>query len=273
MKKLSFLIVICFISLAAFSQINDSKLLPSEALTLMINKVENNPGVKRIELTKPYLTRLITDSLSKEEQFCLGEVYFWNFMPKESFNSFSTLLDGNDLFARAAWHRTMIINIRAFKKVDEVEKQLSKFRKKFNRIPSDPDYLYSRVYDLADIYLKKQNHKKIVELIEQEIKGLKHDGPYKSLLLPAIFIDSFKEVGRYDYAIKLLKESKFELEKTYNYRLNNIPKGDTDYLVHSSRVKGMLTVVNKKLSYTQINDLFKVLISNLDNALNKFEQS
>jgi hypothetical protein len=273
MKK-KCMLILCLVALFnidLIAQNNESKLLPSEALTLMINAVDMHPNKERIDATKPYLSRVITKKLSKKEQFYLGEVYFWNFMPTEGLDVYSKLMNGNDDIARASWQRAMQINFLAFQETDKVEKQLSEFRQKFKPIPEDLTYMFGQVSNIAGKYQKEESYSKVLELIRQELKTINYDGAYKSFQLPAYYFNSYKALGKENEALKLLEDAKLGLEQTLTLRNENVPKNDPDYLIHTSRVKGMETIVTDKLSYIQMNKKFEELISSIEKAINYFK--
>ncbi|WP_298897181.1 hypothetical protein [uncultured Psychroserpens sp.] len=250
---------------------NSNMLLPSEALTLMMNEVNMHPEKKRIDATKPYLPRVITTELSREEQFYLGDVYFWNFMPQESLDAFSKVKDGNDEISRAAWQRIMQINFRAFEKHGEVEKQISEFRKHFKPNPKDQYYMFEPVNNVCGKHAGENNHKKVVELVEEELKTIDYNGAYQSFLLPAYQFNSYKVLGKGDTALSLLEKAKNGLQNALDNRRNAMPENDPDYLIHTSRVRGMETIVTNKLSYKQMNDEYEKLIESITKAYNYFK--
>ncbi|MBO3697026.1 hypothetical protein [Roseivirga sp. E12] len=270
MKKITFLLLA--IGLITFNgtskaQSNDSKLLPSEALVLMYNAVDLNPDKKRIDNTKPFQSRVITEGLSGDEIFYLGETYFWNFMPKEAAEAYGQFLEEDSPRGRASWQRYLQIQFRAFEKHDLVEQKLSEYRKKFKPVPDDRYGIYGQVINVANLYVKRGEHKKVLELINQELEYVNYDGAYNSLLLPAYFHASYRSLGKVDEAVKTLKNAMAGLTETLEKRKQNAPDEEFQYVVHSRPVASMETIMTTKLSYTQMNEKFEVLIQSIARAL------
>ncbi len=273
MKKISLLALLIAISLHTFliAQSDDCKLLPSETHTLMVNAVDVQPDLKRIDATKPYVSRVMTTKLSREEQFYLGEIYFWNFMPKEGYEVYKAFLNGEDDFARAAWQRAMQIDFRAFDKHKKVEADLNNFRKKFKPIPDDRLYMFGQVYNVANKYAEEGNHEKVLQLIDEELNSLNYEGAYSSFQLPAYFAKSYNELGKLDKALQLMQSAKDGLEKTLKEREQKIPETDPDYPTHSSRVIYMATIITDKMSYAEMNNKFEELITKLTGYMEKIK--
>ncbi|OEK01084.1 hypothetical protein BFP97_05995 [Roseivirga sp. 4D4] len=271
MKKFS--IILLAISLVALNsksnaQTNDSKLLPSEALVLMYNAVDLNPDKKRIENTKPYQSRVITEGLQGDEIFYLGETYFWNFMPKEAAEAYSQFLEEDSPRGRASWQRYLQIQFRAFDKHDFVEEKLSEYRKKFKPTPDDRYGIYGQVINVANLYLERGEHEKVLELINEELAYINYGGAYNSLLLPAYFHASYRSLGKVDEAVTALKKAKAGLMETLDKRKQKKTSNEEfQYVAHSRPVASMETIMTSKLSHTQMNDKFEALIQSISRAL------
>lgn len=250
------------------SEQKPGKLLPSEALALMINAVDSNPQIKRIDNTKPFLPRVITTGLSEKEQFYLGEVYFWNLMPKESLKAYEPLLKNRGNIGRASWKRTMIVLFNGYNKFDQVEAQLKEFREIFKATPEDRVYLFFQVFSVANRYKDLGNHKKVVELINDEINEFDNDGAFLSYRLPIFFIESYKAIGKKQEALKILQTAKDKLTKALENRKKNMPKNDMRFAVHTYAVINMETVVTEKLGYSQLNEKYEKLIKLIDEGIN-----
>ncbi len=253
------------------AQDNQNKLLPSEALTLMIHAAAMNPELKRIDATKPYLSRVITTDLSREEQYILGDIYFWNFMPDESFEMFSKFLDDNNDLARASWQRVLQIRFRAYNEHDKVEGLIKEFREKFKPDPRDRFYVFGQTLNLGRKYAEEVNHERVLSLINEELETLNYEGAYRSFELPGFFFESYEVLGKKKEALTLLKEAKKGLELTLSERKKNLPEKDLDYLpLYATRASGMENIVTDKLSYGQMNGKFEELIDNLSNYIEKY---
>lgn len=263
MKNYSiFITALTLLSLSAYGK-QDGKLLPSEALVLMYNEVDLHPEKERIQNTKPFQTRVITEGLSGDELFYLGETYFWNFMPKEAAEAYANFLEENSPRGRAAWQRYLQIQFRAFEKHDLVEQKIKEYQAKYKPIPEDRAGMIGQVWNIAERYRKMGNHEKVVELVNAEIATLDYNGAYSSFQLPGIFFMSYKEAGRIDEAIKMISEAKAGLNKTLEARKSKTPEKDFAYVVHSAPVRGMDTVMTEKLSYQQMTEKFEGLINSL----------
>lgn len=244
----------------------NQKLNPKELFVLMVDAVEKNPTAKRIDITKPFLKRIDSSNLSREDQFYLGEIYFWNFMPKPANAMYKLVSEGNDDLARSAMKRELIIQTRAFKNIEKAEKLLNSYRLKFPPKEQDYNYLYGRVYEVADSYAKKGNHKKSIDLVEEELKALDYKSPYNSYKLLIHFFTSYKELGKEKVAIQQLENIITELKKELTQRIDKKPQKDEDFVVHIPKITNMLTLVDKKLNYSQITEKFKDLIAVLEKS-------
>lgn len=260
------------IVLVVKAQTNNSKLLPSEALILMYNAVDLNPDKERIENTRPFQARVITEGLSDDEVFYLGETYFWNFMPKEAEAAYKNFLEEDSPRGRASWQRYLQIQFRAFNQHEFVEEQIKAYREKFKAIPEDRYGMFGQIYNVADRYRKMGEHEKVVQLIKDEWEYLNRNGAYASFQLPAYFIDSFNALGKNKEAIDLLAKAKEGLEKTLQERKAKTPENEFQYVVHSRPVSGMDTIMTEKLSHSQMSEKFEWLITSLSKAIEKYSE-
>lgn len=242
---------------------HDSKLLPSEALVLMYNAVDLHPEKERIQNTKPYQSRVITEGLSGGELFYLGETYFWNFMPKEAAEAYGNFLDEDSPRGRASWQRYLQIQFRAFEKHELVEQQIKEYRAKYKPMPEDRSGMIGQVWNVAERYRKMGNHEKVVELVNEEIATLDYDGAYSSFQLPGIFFQSYKEAGKIQEAIRHINDAIAGLKQTVEARKAKTPEKDFRYVMHSVPVRRMDTIMTEKLSYTQMTEKFEELIQSL----------
>ncbi len=261
MKKYHLLIALCFLSVSLYGQ--ESKLLPSEALVLMYNEVDLHPEKQRIENTKPFQARVITEGLSEDELFYLGETYFWNFMPKEAAEAYARFLDEDTPRGRASWQRYLQIQFRAFEKHELVEQKIKEYRAKYKPIPEDRSGIIGQVWNVAERYRKMGDHEKVVALVNAEVASLDYQGAYASFQLPGIFFQSYKEAGKMQEAIKLINDAIAGLKKTVELRKNNSSKEGFRYVVHSAPVRNMDTIMTEKLSYEQMTEKFEELIKSL----------
>lgn len=262
MKKHYLLIaMLCLLPASMYSQ--ESKLLPSEALVLMYNQVDLHPEKQRIENTKPFQARVITEGLSEDELFYLGETYFWNFMPKEAAEAYANFLDENTPRGRASWQRYLQIQFRAFEKHDLVEQKIKEYRAKYKPVPEDRSGIIGQVWNVAERYRKMGNHEKVVELVNAEVGSLDYNGAYSSFQLPGIFFESYKEAGKMQEAIKMINDAIAGLKKTVELRKKDNPEKGFRYVVHSAPVRNMETIMTEKLSYEQMTEKFEELIKSL----------
>ncbi len=259
----SLLMTMAVLSDSLQAQTNQSKLLPSEALVLMYNAVDLNPGKERIKNTKPFQARVITEGLEGDEIFLLGETYFWNYMPKEADEIYTKFLDEDTDRGRAAWQRHLQVQFRAFDKHDFVEEQIKVYRKKFKPIPEDRSGIFGQVYNLANKYKQAGEHEKVVQLIKDEIDYLNYDGAYSSFQLPGIFFESFIKLGKANEAGQMIKNAVQGLQKTLDARKGKALENDFAYVVHSRPVRIMDNVMTEKLSYQQMTEKFEGLIKSL----------
>ncbi len=273
MKKLTFLLLTtCLVTITetANAQTSQSKLLPSEALVLMYNAVDLNPDKKRIDNTKPYQSRVITEGLTGDEIFYLGETYFWNFMPKEAAEAYSQFLEEDSPRGRASWQRYLQIQFRAFDKHDLVEEKLADYREKFKPTPTDRYGLYGQVFNLANKYQKLGEHEKVLTLINQELQYVDYSGAYNSLQLPAYFHVSYRKLGKVNEAVKLLKNARQGLTETLEKRKLETPSQDISYPMHSRVVTSMNTIMTEKIGYNQMNKKFEELIQSISKSIELF---
>lgn len=261
-RQFIFTMALMLFTSMAFSQQN-SKLLPSEALVLMYNAVDSHPENKRIENTKPFQSRVITEGLSGDELFYLGETYFWNFMPKEAAAAYANFLDEDSPRGRASWQRYLQIQFRAFEKHELVEQKIKEYRAKYKPIPEDRNGMIGQVWNVAERYRKMGNHAKVVELINAEVATLDYKGAYSSFQLPGIFFQSYQEAGKMQEAINMINEAIAGLKKTVEARKSKTPDKDFHFVVHSAPVRGMDTIMTEKLSYEQMTAKFEELIKSL----------
>ncbi len=258
-------------SWATLAQAQETKqdLLPSEAIALMYYRVDMNPEASRDVTTKPLQPRVITEGLSGDEWFFLGETYFWNLKPNEANAAFAKIMDGNSLASRAAWQRTMIVNINGFQLFDETEKMIEDYRKKFRPIPEDISGAYFGLASLAFVYSKDGKHQKIVDLVKKEIEYLDYSAPYSGFTGPSSNMKSFEAVGQKEQAIQMLKTAIQGLSAALEKRKANVPEKDIKYAEHSDPVYNMLTVMTEKLGYSQMNKKFERMIERLQKAVDE----
>ena len=262
MKKIAIIPLAILMSTSVLKS-QERKLLPSEALVLMYNAVDLNPEKQRIENTKPFQSRVITEGLEGDEIFYLGETYFWNFMPKEAAQAYENFLEEDSPRGRASWQRWLQVQFRAFDKHDYVEEKLRDYREKYKPIPKDRYGLFGQVYNLANKYKAAGEHEKVVQLIKDEIEYLDYDGAYASFQLPGIFFGSFAQTGKTQEAVSMIQGAITGLQKTLDSRKANIPEKEFAFVVHSAPVRNMDNVMTEKLSYTQMNEKFEGLIKSI----------
>lgn len=271
LKLLLFVLVTGFLSSTIKAQEEPGKLLPSEVISLIYDSIDKERGKARLDVITKYIPRMITEDLSKEEQFYMGEVYFWNLNPVESDEAFKPLLNEVNLFSRAAWQRVLIIWIRGFGKLNEAEAQLAKYRSAYSKNPSDLTGIHYAVSNLAGSYKDKGDHEKVVSLVTEEINALDYEGAYSSYLLLSTFFDSFKEAGKEREAIKMIEGAISGLKEILSKRAQSIPDDDTRYTDYGDIV--MLTVVTQRLGYEQMNSEFEKLISSLETDLKEIHSA
>ena len=279
MKKINFIsrliqrLIGCGVLLLSFSMVSaqNGNLLPSEVLALMYLEVNENPGKERIENTRRFGERVRTENLDLKEQYLLGEVYFWNFQPKESKEAFSKVLDSNSVYANAARQRIWIIDINALGLFDEVENDLKDYMENVSADPSDRFGSSFGISLLARKYLKDGDHQKLVNLIDKELDRLDFTGAYTSFLLPVRYANSYLEVGKQKELNKKLKKIRDGLSKTLLSRKDAIPEKDFKHTEYCSTVNNMLTAATEKLGYAQMNEKYEGLIDRIDQYLNDVE--
>lgn len=274
MKKL-LLLMLCFLS-SVFTQTNADqyrKLLPSEALALTYSAMNADLTGNRMAIIGHILPRVITENQKGDELFALGDLYFWNFKPKESAEAFEAFMDEDGLRGRSAWQRMLQIKFRAFEKHEEVETLIKAYRKKFKAIPEDRYAMFGQIWNVASRYEKMGEYKKVVQLVEEELASLKYDAAYRSFILPAIFFKSYSELGKINAARKHLEVAAENLKKTLSKRKAAMPEKVLTHVVHSPRVANMLTPYQEKLGYAQENEKFEKLIESLKQSIKRFDQT
>jgi hypothetical protein len=186
---------------------NEAALLPTEALHFIFQELVDQP-TRQKEIAEKYLSRVSTTNLKSAEQFALGEVYFVALKPKESTEVYEKFISGHDMRARMAWQRVILMKIRAFEKVDEAEKEIYQYRKRFPADEKDLFHLAYPVSSLARYYADKGDHERVVKLISDEIESLPSNAPYYSFGMVATFFESFKNVGKEEAAIRMLERGR-----------------------------------------------------------------
>lgn len=274
MKKLVLISALLSFIVSFAQEKNDTqggKLLPSEGIALTYYAVNNNPNADRMSAIGHILPRVITNDLSKEEQFFLGELYFWNFKPDDGLVIYEKFLKEDTPRGRAAWQRYLQIKFMAFEAHAEVEKLVKDYRKKFKPLPDDRSGLYGQVYNLANMYEQKGDYDKVISLIKEELDYLDYKGAYNSFQLPAFFNKSFRETDKIDVAIEMLENAINNLSATLKDREENIPQNDTFYTTYNRNIRGMETVETQKIGFSQTNQKFEELIDRLGTYLEKFK--
>ena len=269
MKKRLILLLLLSTTIQATAQENKPRLLPSEAIALMYYRTDMNPEQSRDVNTKPIQPLVITEGLEGDELFYLGETYFWNLMPKESYAAFEKIKDQNSLAGRAAWQRMFIININGFQKIKETEVLLGEYRKKFKPISADRNGAFYAVASLAYIYTQEGEFDKAVKVISDEINSLTFEGPYSSYSALSRFKKAFLESDNEKEWRELTQNALNGLKAKLKQRINETPEKDIRYAEHSDPVSGMLTVMTEKLGYAQTNEKYQELIDELTEALNQ----
>jgi hypothetical protein len=249
------------------------KLLPSEAITLMVTDAMNNPTFSREDVYQAYLPRVITDDLNEEEQFYLGEVYFFALMPEEARDAYYPLRQGESLVARVAWQRLLQIRVRAFEMHERAATDMVNFRKTFAADPADREYLSRQVLNFGNYYARQGEHEKVVGVVEAELAALNYGGAYASFIHPATFIESYIATGRMQQAIKHLQSAHDGLTETLKVRVSSPPDDDYNYPLPADRYSFFFTPVNEKLGWQQQNDKFLQLIDNIGASLKMIEST
>jgi len=269
MKKRLLLSLLIALSIQVQAQEQKARLLPSEAIALIYYRTDMNPNASRDVNTKPVQPLVITENLEGDELFFLGETYFWNLMPNESYAAFEQLKDQNTLAARASWQRMFVININGFQDYKGTESMLDDYRKKFKPMAKDRAGAFFAVASLAYYYSKQGQPEKAVNVINDEIASLDFEGPYSSYGALEQFKKVFTDSGKEEAWRKMTLEVQQGLKAKLKERKQNIPEKDTRYARHSPPVEGMLTVMTEKLGYEQTNEKYQALIDLLEKALNE----
>lgn len=190
----------------SFAQ-NQSKLEPTEVVYYSLKAMAENPAARRLPTIKQYFDRLNTESLDKYQNFALGEVYFLNLKPRESLAQYEMFMDGTDLRARIAWQKAMQINYAAYDRHEKVEGMVEDYWQKFPPTPEDIWHADWQIKNLATKYQEEGDHQKVVDIVTREVNRLPLNAPYRSLRLPAVFMNSFVAVGQEDAARLMLRKS------------------------------------------------------------------
>jgi len=245
------------------------KLMPSEAIVLMLSQAMNKPSLERNRKSvwKTLLPRVITKDLSLDERMSLGEVYFFSFMPEEARDAYYPLLEGESLRARVAWQRVMQIRFRAFGMHERVSIDMRNFRKSFPVIPRDREYLSRQVTNFANLYASENKHEKVVSEIEAELAVMNYQGAYSSFMLPATYIKSYVATGKKQEALNHLVLARDGLSKTLDSRKKQKPENDWVYPLPADIYYFFYTPLNEKLGWQQKNDKFEILIDKLNAAI------
>ncbi len=247
------------------------KLLPSEATILMVTEAMNNPDASRKEVYEDYLPRVITSDLDDDQQFYLGEVYFFALMPEEARDAYYPLLNDGSMRARVAWQRIMQIRFRAFQMYERAARDMVNFRQAFPADPADRDYLSRQVLNFGNYYAEQGRHEKVVNVVEEELAALNYDGAYASFIHPATFIESFIAAGKKQQALTQLRAARDGLSRTLNDRQLDKPEQDHIYPLPDERYYFFFTPLNEKLGWQQQNDKFRHLIEDLDSEIERIE--
>ncbi len=258
----------------AMTQGVPGNLLPSEAMVLMLNAVENrSDATTRTEMqtvTARYLPRVVTDNLMRFELFKLGDIYMFALMPEEARDVFLPFLDGDDLYSRAAWQRIIQIRFRAFDMYEQVLKDMESFRKRFPPVPVDREYLFSQVRNIGGMYTKQERHEDVVEAITTELDALDYTGAYKSFELPGAFMSSYVAIGKKKLAMEQLKNAIAGLGKTLAQRCANPPDEDYNYPLPSERFHYFYPPAVQSIGWKQQNDQLQALIAKLELTVKEF---
>lgn len=249
------------------------KLLPSEATTLMVAQAMHNPDASRKDVYEHYLPRVITDDLDLDEQFYLGEVYYFALMPEEARDAYYPLLNDGSMRARVAWQRIIQIRFRAFQMYDRAARDMANFRKAFRADPADRIYLSNQVLNFGNYYAGQGLHEKVVDVVEAELSALDYDGAYASFIHPATFIASYDALGKKQQALAHLRAAHDGLSKTLKARQQEVPENDHIYPLPDERYYFFFTPLNEKLGWKQQNDKFQSLIEDLASAIDRIEET
>jgi len=175
-----------------------AELLPSEATTLMVRAMQQDPKAERTSLTHPIMARTRTDDLEEIEQFLSGEAHFINFDPALARDAFWEFRDRDDDLGRVAWQRIMIIRINAYSMVDQVvDQDIPMYRKRFGTSAHDR---YGISYPLMQAALQlaeSGSAGRALDMIVDEVKRHdEFDAPYFAYLLPDNFMELADQEGR-----------------------------------------------------------------------------
>jgi hypothetical protein len=275
MKVHALAILLLLISLLTLPQSgianSPGQLLPSEAFKLMMMEAMNRPESSRKDIYEAILPRVMTESLGEEDQFYLGEVYFFALMPEEARDAYYPLLDGTDMTARVAWQRLLQIRFRAFQMYERAAMDMVNFRKRFPAEPADREYLSRQVQNFGSHYADQGSHVKVVEVVEQELAALNFEGAYTSFVHPATFIDSYVAIGKKGKALEHLKSARMGLAKTLADRKLVEPREDYVYPLPADRYFFLYTPLIERLGWKQTNDKFEALIERLAGEIERIE--
>lgn len=206
LKSLIFLCAALLLSpLHAIAQTANSSLQPTEVVYYSLKAMAENPTANRIATIKQFFERLETENLSQEQEFALGEVYFLNFKPRESYAQYEPFMSGNDMRARIAWQKTMQINFAGFRRHELVEEMIEDYWEKFEPIRADIWDTSRQIRNLAYKYQNEGDYQKAVDLITREIERLPRNAPYRAFRLPVVFMKSFEAVGQREEALELIQ--------------------------------------------------------------------
>ncbi len=184
-----------------------AKLQPTEVVYYSLKAMAENPAARRIPTIKQYFDRLNVDELDEIQNFALGEVYFLNFKPAESLAQYEMFMDGGGLQARIAWQKAMQIHFNAYDRYEKIEGMVEDYWRKFPPITEDIWHTDWQIKNLATKYKKDGDHQKVVDIITKEVNRLPTNAPYRSLRLPATFLNSFIAAGKEDEARAMLRKS------------------------------------------------------------------
>lgn len=245
----------------------DSRLKPSEALTIMLHEMGMNPGIERSQVYDKYLPLVTTGDLNQHEQFLLGDVYFLSFKPEEARDAYYPFLEQDDLYGRVAWQRILQIRFAAFEMVDRVEKEVKTFRERFKPIPEDRLYMYWQVRNLGNHYREQNDHAKVVELIEDELTALDYSGPYSSFALPALFFSSYAAINKHDRAWAHLAKARAGLVNTLHNMEENTVSIEPEYPLPGAGSNFLYHPVIEKSAPGLQQQHFRKLIQQLDDLM------
>lgn len=213
------------LSLQATAQDDNAPLKPTEVVYFSLKAMAQNPTADRIATINRFFERMDVTSLSGDQQFALGEVYFLNFKPRESLEQYEKFMDGNGLRARIAWQKAMQIQFRAFNRHDLVEEMIEQYWQRFPPIPQDIWHADWQIANLARKYQDDGEHQKVVDIILREINRLPRSAPYRSFRLPRIFMRSFVETGQDKEANMLIRDIVADMRDQLAAEVQKKPEG------------------------------------------------